>query len=121
MVSELDAEEVIPEHPALDPDDDEPEVHWDYYGGFLDEHTVIAGTTEATRSTGRDGTGGRRAGHAAARRGHLPLPDIRRAEAPWATAAGTRSPRTRRNSRCGAWPTSRGGQDPGPERIRTTP
>ncbi|MFF7599685.1 hypothetical protein [Streptomyces mirabilis] len=52
VVSELDAEEVIPEHPALDPDDDEPEVHWDYYGGFLDEHTVIAGTTEADEEYG---------------------------------------------------------------------
>ncbi|MFD6999512.1 hypothetical protein ACFWA5_25350 [Streptomyces mirabilis] len=52
VVSELDAEEVIPDHPALDPDDDEPEVHWDYYGGFLDEHTVIAGTTEADEEYG---------------------------------------------------------------------
>ncbi|MFC9628978.1 hypothetical protein ACFTY8_06735 [Streptomyces mirabilis] len=52
VVSELDAEEVIPEHPALDPDNDEPEVHWDYYGGFLDEHTVIAGTTEADEEYG---------------------------------------------------------------------
>ncbi|MCX5090148.1 hypothetical protein OOK36_14780 [Streptomyces sp. NBC_00365] len=52
VVSELDAEEVIPDHPALHPDDDEPEVRWDYYGGFLDEHTVIAGTSEADEEYG---------------------------------------------------------------------
>ncbi|MCX5184513.1 hypothetical protein [Streptomyces sp. NBC_00268] len=52
VVSELDAEEVIPDHPALHPDNDEPEVRWDYYGGFLDEHTVIAGTSEADEEYG---------------------------------------------------------------------
>ncbi|MCX4574855.1 hypothetical protein [Streptomyces sp. NBC_01571] len=52
VVSELDAEEAVAPHPALPPENDEPEVHWDYYAGFLDEHTVITGTVEADEEFG---------------------------------------------------------------------
>ncbi|MEV6528015.1 hypothetical protein ACGFWD_10815 [Streptomyces sp. NPDC048448] len=52
VVRELDAEEAVAPHPALPPENDEPEVHWDYYAGFLDEHTVITGTVEADEEFG---------------------------------------------------------------------
>ncbi|MEU9801965.1 hypothetical protein [Streptomyces sp. NPDC051000] len=50
--AELRAEEVIPRHPEADPDDPEVEAFWDYEAGFLDEHTVIAGTVESDEESG---------------------------------------------------------------------
>ncbi|MER5370477.1 hypothetical protein [Streptomyces sp. NPDC002722] len=47
VLSELDTEHVVPRHPEADPDDgDADETIWDYECGFLDEETVIAGTSE---------------------------------------------------------------------------
>lgn len=47
VLSELDTEHIVPRHPEADPDDrDADETIWDYECGFLDEETVIAGTSE---------------------------------------------------------------------------
>lgn len=42
----LDAQGVIPPHPAYDPASDEPDVYWDYYADFVRDDLLIAGTVE---------------------------------------------------------------------------
>ncbi|MFF9318355.1 hypothetical protein ACF1BP_04160 [Streptomyces sp. NPDC014735] len=47
VLCELDAQDGVPRHPEADPDDLDADVAlWDYTGGFLDEETVVAGTSE---------------------------------------------------------------------------
>ena len=54
VAAELDASVAVPRHPDAHPDDDEVEEEtlWDYACGFLDEDTVIAGTTESDEEFG---------------------------------------------------------------------
>ncbi|MET9656459.1 hypothetical protein [Streptomyces sp. NPDC006510] len=53
VLSELDAGHAVPRHPEADPDDrDADETLWDYECGFLDEETVIAGTSERDEEYG---------------------------------------------------------------------
>ncbi|MFJ1847284.1 hypothetical protein [Streptomyces sp. NPDC088146] len=49
----LDSDTAIPRHPGADPDDVDADVTlWDYTCGFLDEETVIAGTSERDEEYG---------------------------------------------------------------------
>ncbi|MES9556844.1 hypothetical protein ACIODX_23020 [Streptomyces sp. NPDC088190] len=53
VLSELDTEHAVPRHPGADPDDqDADETLWDYACGFLDEETVVAGTSERDEEYG---------------------------------------------------------------------
>ncbi|MEU9847938.1 hypothetical protein [Streptomyces sp. NPDC047985] len=53
VLCELDARDGVPRHPEADPDDlDADELLWDYTGGFLDEETVVAGTSERDEEHG---------------------------------------------------------------------
>ncbi|MEE1768061.1 hypothetical protein PUR34_07635 [Streptomyces sp. JV185] len=53
VLSELDTEHTVPRHPGADPDDrDADETLWDYACGFLDEETVVAGTSERDEEYG---------------------------------------------------------------------
>ncbi|MFD4943943.1 hypothetical protein ACFWNT_15765 [Streptomyces sp. NPDC058409] len=55
VLTELDTENAIPRHPEADPDDkDADETLWDYECGFLDEETVIAGTSERDEEYGEE-------------------------------------------------------------------
>lgn len=49
----LDAQDAVPRHPEADPDDLDADVAlWDYSGGFLDEETAVAGTSERDEEYG---------------------------------------------------------------------
>ncbi|MFD7622575.1 hypothetical protein [Streptomyces sp. NPDC059802] len=55
VLSELDTEHTVPRHPEADPDDqDADETLWDYECGFLDEETVVAGTSERDGEYGEE-------------------------------------------------------------------
>ncbi|ALU92088.1 hypothetical protein WQO_01150 [Streptomyces globisporus C-1027] len=48
-----DADAAIPRHPEASADEDELPVCWDWAGGFLDETTLIASTTESDEDCGQ--------------------------------------------------------------------
>ncbi|MFB7914795.1 hypothetical protein [Streptomyces sp. NPDC056061] len=53
VLCELSTENVVPRHPGADPDDlDADATAWDDACGFLDERTVVAGTSEADEEYG---------------------------------------------------------------------
>ncbi|MGO4421338.1 hypothetical protein AB4Z54_22180, partial [Streptomyces sp. MCAF7] len=54
VLAEADAATAVPRHPEMPPDNDEDEPCWDYYAGFLDEDTVIAGTAGSDEELGAE-------------------------------------------------------------------
>ncbi|WP_033820012.1 hypothetical protein [Kitasatospora sp. MBT63] len=57
--SELDATDAVPSRPGDTGPAAATDLRWDYYGGFLDEETVIAGTSESEQKDDEEYGGAR--------------------------------------------------------------